>query len=85
VLSGSEFGWRNGSGKWPVRWEDSVPPVEGHRPWLAHRRTQFGYGAKFPAKYQEAYFICDWSYGKMYAVHLRPDGAGYTADFAGSS
>jgi glucose/arabinose dehydrogenase len=80
VLSGSEFGWRNGSGKWPVRWEDSVPPVKDIGPG-SPTGTQFGYGSKFPAKYQEAYFICDWSYGKMYAVHLRPDGAGYAADF----
>jgi putative heme-binding domain-containing protein len=80
VLSGSEFGWRNGSGKWPVRWEDSVPPVVDIGPG-SPTGTQFGYGAKFPAKYQEAYFICDWSYGKMYAVHLRANGAGYTADF----
>jgi hypothetical protein len=36
----------------------------------------FGYGAKFPAKYQEALFINDWSYGKLYAVHLKPEGAG---------
>jgi putative heme-binding domain-containing protein len=80
VLSGREFGWRNGSGKWPVRWEDSVPPVKDIGPG-SPTGTQFGYGSKFPAKYQEAYFICDWSYGKMYAVHLRPDGAGYAADF----
>ncbi len=80
VLSGSEFGWRNGSGKWPVRWEDSVPPLKDIGPG-SPTGTQFGYGSKFPAKYQEAYFICDWSYGKMYAVHLRPDGAGYAADF----
>ena len=40
----------------------------------------FGYGAKFPAKYQDALFICDWSYGKLYAVHLKPEGASYTAE-----
>ncbi|MDA7633413.1 PhoPQ-activated protein PqaA family protein, partial [bacterium] len=38
-------------------------------------------GAKFPAKYQEALFINDWSYGKLYAVHLDPDGASYSASF----
>src|SRR5262249_33160570 len=37
----------------------------------------FGYGAKFPAKYQDALFMCDWSYGKLYALHLKPDGASY--------
>jgi putative heme-binding domain-containing protein len=80
VLSGSEFGWRNGSAKWPVRWEDSVPPVVDIGPG-SPTGVRFGYGAKFPAKYQEALFINDWSYGKMYAVHLRPDGAGYAAEF----
>src|SRR5262249_39944189 len=39
----------------------------------------FGYGAKFPAKYQDALFACDWSYGKLYAVHLTPDGSSYKA------
>ena len=40
----------------------------------------FGYGAKFPAKYQNAFFACDWSYGKLYAVHL-PHGSTYRASF----
>ena len=39
----------------------------------------FGYGAKFPAKYQEALFVCDWSFGKLYAVNLTPEGASYSA------
>ena len=38
-------------------------------------------GAKFPAKYQQALNINDWRYGKMYAVHLEPAGASYTATF----
>ncbi len=40
----------------------------------------FGYGAKFPSKYQEALYLCDWSYGKLYAAHLKPDGASYSAE-----
>src|SRR5205823_4884919 len=39
----------------------------------------FGYGAKFPAEYRDALFISDWSFGKLRAVHLRPEGASYTA------
>ena len=41
----------------------------------------FGYGAKFPAKYQRALYCMDWAYGKLYAVHVVPDGAGYRATF----
>jgi putative heme-binding domain-containing protein len=79
ATSGSEFGYRNGSGKWPPYYIDSLPPVVNIGPGSPTGVT-FGYGAKFPAKYQEAFYICDWSYGKLYAVHLRPEGASYTAE-----
>ena len=32
------------------------------------------------AKYQEALFAADWSYGRLFAVHLSPKGATYTAE-----
>lgn len=80
VQSGGEFGWRSLSKKWPVRWEDSLPPVTDIGPG-SPTGVAFGYGAKFPAKYQEALFAADWSYGKLYAVHLKPQGAGYKAEF----
>jgi len=77
MQSGGEFGWRTCSKKWPARWEDSLNAVCDIGPG-SPTGVAFGYGAKFPGKYQEALFICDWSYGKMYAVHLAPNGGGYT-------
>ena len=41
----------------------------------------FGTGAKFPAKYQKAFYVLDWSYGRLIAVHLTPKGSSYTATF----
>jgi putative heme-binding domain-containing protein len=79
VTSGSEFGWRSGAGKWPSYYPDNLPAVVDIGPGSPTGVT-FGYGAKFPAKYQEAFYICDWSYGKLYAVHLKPDGSGYTGE-----
>ena len=79
VTSGAEFGWRNGAGKWPVHYTDSLPPVIDIGPGSPTGVT-FGYGARFPAKFQNAFYICDWSYGKMYAVHLTPDGSSYKAE-----
>jgi putative heme-binding domain-containing protein len=79
VTSGSEFGWRNGAGKWPPSYPDSLPAVLNVGPGSPTGVT-FGYGARFPAKYQEAFFICDWSYGKLYAVHLTPHLSTYKAD-----
>ena len=79
VTSGSEFGWRNGTGKWPPYYADTLPPVLNIGPGSPTGMT-FGYGAKFPAKYQDALFMCDWSYGKLYAVHLTPEGSSYKAE-----
>ena len=80
IASGGDQGWRTCSKKWPVRWEDSQPAVVDIGPG-SPTGVVFGYGAKFPAKYQEALFICDWSFGKVYAVHMTPDGAHYTGTF----
>lgn len=79
VPSGGEFGWRNGSAKFPVRWEDNLPPIYDIGPG-SPTGIVFGYGTKFPARYQDALFICDWSYGKMYAMHLKRRGATYEAE-----
>ena len=78
VTSGSEFGWRSGSGKWPAYFEDSATSVVDIGPG-SPTGVVFGTGAKFPAKYQEALFILDWTFGTIYAVHMEPEGATYTA------
>ena len=79
ATSGSEFGWRNGTGKWPPYYPDSLPAIFNVGPG-SPTGISFGYGAKFPAKYQEALFMCDWSYGKLYAVHLTPEGSAYKGE-----
>jgi putative heme-binding domain-containing protein len=79
VISGAEFGWRNGSAKWPEYYSDSFGAVVNVGPGSPTGVT-FGTGAKFPAKYQKAFFACDWSYGKLYAVHLEPNGSSYTGE-----
>jgi putative heme-binding domain-containing protein len=76
VVSGGEYGWRNGAGKYPEFYPDNLPATVNIGPG-SPTGVAFGYGAKFPAKYQEALYILDWSWGKIYAVHLRPQGATY--------
>jgi putative heme-binding domain-containing protein len=77
VISGAEFGWRSGTGKWPADYPDSLGSVVDIGNGSPTGIT-FGTGAKFPAKYQKALFISDWSYGIIYAVHMSPQGAGFT-------
>ena len=78
VTSGAEFGWRNGAGKRPEFYPDNLPAALNIGPG-SPTGTTFGYGAKFPAKYQETLFALDWSWGKLYAIHLKPEGSTYTA------
>ncbi|GEP42931.1 family 16 glycoside hydrolase [Brevifollis gellanilyticus] len=78
VVSGGEYGWRNGAGKYPEFYFDNLPATLNIGPG-SPTGTTFGYGAKFPAKYQDAFYVLDWSWGKIYAVHLKPEGSTYTA------
>jgi putative heme-binding domain-containing protein len=79
VTSGSEFGWRNGSGKWPTYYPDNLPAVLDMGPGSPTGMI-FGYGSAFPEKYQNALYLGDWSYGRLYAVHLVSDGASYRGE-----
>ncbi|HMO14738.1 MAG TPA: c-type cytochrome [Pirellulaceae bacterium] len=80
ITSGSEFGWRSGTGKWPDFYQDSLPAVVdiglGSPTGIV-----FGYDTTFPQKYRDALYACDWSYGVIYAVHLAEQGSSYTATF----
>ncbi len=78
TVSGGEYGWRSGTGVWPSYYPDSLPGMIDIGPG-SPVGVEFGYGAKFPAKYQKALFICDWTFGTMYAIHTTPSGATYTA------
>jgi putative heme-binding domain-containing protein len=77
LTSGAEFGWRTGTNKWPDYYPDSLPAVADIGAG-SPTGVSFGYGLTFPAKYQRALFVGDWSYGRVYAVHLEPRGSSYT-------
>jgi putative heme-binding domain-containing protein len=79
ATSGSEFGWRSGTGKWPAYYEDSLPGALDLGPG-SPTGVVFGAGAKFPAKYQRACFLLDWTYSTIHAVWLTPHGSSYTAN-----
>ncbi len=79
ATSGSDLGWRSGAGKWPPYYPDSVPALVDIGPG-SPTGVASGQGARFPARYQQAIFANDWTYGTMYAIHLTPEGAGYHAE-----
>ncbi len=76
ATSGSEFGWRSGTAKWPASYADSLPGLVDIGPG-SPVGVCFGYGSRFPERYQRALYVCDWTFGTMYAIHLEPEGSTY--------
>ena len=77
--SGSEFGWRTGTGKFPAWYPDVLPPAMDIGPG-SPTGVVSGLGAAFPSKYQHAIYAFDWTYGTIYAIHLTPNGSSYDAE-----
>jgi putative heme-binding domain-containing protein len=77
AVRGGDHGFREGSAKWPEYYFDSLPATTTIGIGCP-TGVVFGTGAKFPAKYQKAMFICDWSYGRLIAVQMTPSGASYS-------
>ncbi|HTA31217.1 MAG TPA: hypothetical protein VK731_12075 [Candidatus Cybelea sp.] len=79
LVSGGEYGHRQGTGKAPYYDEDTLPSTR-----------DVGLGAPtdlkfppvesaFPPAYRDACFVEDWAYGRLLAVHLTSQGASYHA------
>lgn len=79
VTSGSEYGWRKGSGKWPEYYPDNLPPIANIGQG-SPTGVIIGTGATFPAKFQHGLFVFDWSFGTMYFVNLVEDGSSYKGE-----
>ncbi len=73
---GAELGWRNGSGKWPSYYADSLPSaVDIGRG--SPTGVTFYQASRLPAQYNDSFLICDWSQGQILAIRLNRRGAGY--------
>ncbi len=77
VTSGSEFGWRTGSGKWPAYYTDNLPAVVNLGQG-SPTAVVMGKDLDFPTPYKSGMFVFDWSFGTTYYVDLEPTGSTYT-------
>lgn len=78
VLPGGEFGWRSGSAKWPAHFLDRLPPTLETGRGIAMGMTFYNHEV-FPQEYRNALFIANWTYGRIAALKLTPQGGSYTA------
>ena len=77
VLNGN-YGYRNGSGKYPAYYLDSLPPVRDlgrGSPVGVEFYTSYAY----PKEFFDNLFEADWSRGRLLYTALTPAGATYTA------
>ena len=78
LIPGAEFGWRSGWSKWPAYYVDSLPAtIDIGRG--SPTGVVFYEHTRFPAKYQDAFFMCDWSQGRVLAVTMQPKAGTYEA------
>ncbi len=77
VTSGSEFGWRTGSGKWPAYYPDNLPAVHNLEQG-SPTAVLSGTGLNFPNKYKNGLLIMDWSFGTIYFIDLKANGSSYS-------
>lgn len=79
ITEAGEYGWRSGWSQWPEYYPDRLPMT------LDTGRGSPTGGVcyehfRFPVRYHNAMFLADWSEGRILAVRVKPNGAGYVAD-----
>jgi putative heme-binding domain-containing protein len=81
IVSGGDYGFREGTAKWPNWYPDSLPTTLDIGIG-SPTGVKFGMKSRYPEKYQRAFFVMDWSYGRILAIHLEPLGSTYTGAVA---
>jgi putative heme-binding domain-containing protein len=77
-VPGGDYGFREGSGKFPEYYEDTLPSLRNIGIG-SPTGVMFGTRSRFPEKYRQAFWMEDWTYGRLFAVQLTPRGASYEA------
>jgi putative heme-binding domain-containing protein len=77
-IPGGNYGYRDGSGKYPAYYIDSLPPVRdvGRGSPVG---VEFYQSYAYPKEFFENLLEADWSRGRLLYTALTPSGASYTA------
>ena len=78
-VSGGESGWRATSKKWRKYFPDTIGSVVDIGPG-SPTGVIAGTTAKFPTRYRDAIFLCDWTFATIYSLHLTPKGSSYIGE-----
>lgn len=78
LVSGADYGWRHGSGKWPEYWPDTLPAILDVGPGSPTGMVHAGELA-FPPEYARSLLVGDWAFGRIQRIDLEPSGASFRA------
>jgi putative heme-binding domain-containing protein len=81
LVSGADYGYREGTAKWPHDFPDSWPDLLDTGLGCP-TGLKFGDRSNFPGKYKNALYGLDWCSGRILIVYLTPTGATYRGEFA---
>lgn len=76
VVSGGEYGWRWGSGKWPEWYPDSLPST-CDTGFGSPTGVVFGTNSQWPERYRNVLYGADWQNGRILMFDVIPAGASY--------
>jgi len=76
IVSGGDYGFRQGSANRPGHYAEHLPSILDMG-LASPTGVKSGHRGTFPSPYREAMFVCDWSYGRIHAIHLDLNGASY--------
>ncbi len=79
VVSGGDYGFRQGSANRPGHYAEHLPS-NLDMGLASPTGVKSGHRGKFPAPYDRAIFVCDWSYGRIHAIHTHSAGASFRCD-----
>lgn len=80
IVSGGEYGWRWGTGKWPD-WLADALPSNLDTGLASPTGLEFGTRSHFPTRWKTALFMADWQNGRILAAHPKPVGASYEFEY----
>ncbi|MEK6234410.1 MAG: PQQ-dependent sugar dehydrogenase, partial [Planctomycetales bacterium] len=78
VTAGGEFGWRSGWAKFPEYYLDNLPAVLNVGRGSPTGMVCYDHH-KFPSKYRDCVFACDWSQGRILSVFTKRRNGTYQA------
>jgi len=78
LIGGGDYGWRSGWAKWPDYFLDGLSAA-GFLGKGSPTGLVFYDHFRFPIRYHDSMFACDWASGRIYAVRLEPAGGSYRA------